>query len=146
MSYPLIAMFPEYALSILNYRYRFLPAAEQNARDFNVSGALYPWTGARFGNSSASRKTCLLFWLNSDLFCRTGVGPAYDYEYHLNSDIALAHIDYFYTIQNVTWLKERGYPVISAVADMWPTLVMKNASTQAYDVGELIWLIIHCLC
>jgi trehalose/maltose hydrolase-like predicted phosphorylase len=44
------ALYPTYAESITNYRSRQLGAAEQNAKMFNRSGALYPWTGARFGN------------------------------------------------------------------------------------------------
>lgn len=46
----LLALFPSYAESITNFRYRQLGAAEENSKEFNRSGALYPWMGARFGN------------------------------------------------------------------------------------------------
>lgn len=36
--------------SIVDFRYRQLGAAQVNAAQYNLSGALYPWTGARFGN------------------------------------------------------------------------------------------------
>jgi len=43
-------LFPTYAESITNFRSRQLGAAEQNAKMFNLSGSLYPWTAGRFGN------------------------------------------------------------------------------------------------
>lgn len=58
--YPgLLALFPSYAESIVDFRYRQLGAAMENAAEYNLSGALYPWTSGRFGNC-------------------TGVGPCYD--------------------------------------------------------------------
>lgn len=62
----------------------------------------------------------------------TGVGPCYDYEYHINNDIALAQWQYYLATGNVTWLQNDGYPVISAVADMWTSLVKRvNSNTSS---------------
>lgn len=62
----------------------------------------------------------------------TGVGPCYDYEYHINNDIALAQWQYYLATGNVTWLQNNGYPVISAVADMWTSLVKRvNSNTSS---------------
>lgn len=66
----------------------------------------------------------------------TGVGPCYDYEYHLNNDIALAQWQYYLATGNTTWLQNRGYPIIQAVADMWVSnthRVVTNNSTGSYD-------------
>ena len=46
----LMSLFPTYAESITNFRFRQLGAAEENVKMFNRTGAIYPWTGARFGN------------------------------------------------------------------------------------------------
>jgi trehalose/maltose hydrolase-like predicted phosphorylase len=44
--YPgLLVLTPDFASSILNYRYKNLGAAMENAQFYNLSGALYPWTG-----------------------------------------------------------------------------------------------------
>ena len=51
--------------SIVDFRYRQLGAAKVNAAQYNLSGALYPWTGARFGNC-------------------TGVGPVRAFESSLH--------------------------------------------------------------
>lgn len=44
--------------SIVDFRYRQLGAAKVNAAQYNLSGALYPWTGARFGNCTGVGPVC----------------------------------------------------------------------------------------
>ncbi|GAA5883213.1 hypothetical protein JCM16303_007308 [Sporobolomyces ruberrimus] len=110
----LLAMVPDYAESIIDFRYRQLGAAKENAKQYNFSGALYPWTSGRFGNC-------------------TGVGPCHDYEYHLNADIALAVNEYYSFTQNRTWLEEKGWPIVEAVSDMFATFVQYDNSTGKYS-------------
>ncbi|GAA5992775.1 hypothetical protein JCM10908_006927 [Rhodotorula pacifica] len=110
----LLAMWPDYAESIVDFRYRQLGAAQVNAAKYNLSGALYPWTGARFGNC-------------------TGVGPCYDYEYHLNSDIALAAWQYYASTKNQTWLAQKGYPLVRNLADMFASFVTFNQTSGMYS-------------
>ncbi|KAL8276477.1 hypothetical protein RQP46_011127 [Phenoliferia psychrophenolica] len=113
--YPsLLALFPSYAENINNFRTRQHGAAIENAKQYNSSGALYPWMGARFGNC-------------------TGVGPCYDYEYHLNNDIALAQFQYYAATANLTWLETKGWPIIQTVAEFWAGHVIYNATTLKYD-------------
>ena len=63
----------------------------------------------------------------------TGVGPCFDYEYHINNDIALAQWQYYLATGNITWLQNDGYPVISAVADMWVSNTHKVISNTSDD-------------
>ncbi|GAA6018450.1 hypothetical protein JCM10207_000898 [Rhodosporidiobolus poonsookiae] len=113
--YPsLLALQPDYAENIIDFRYRQLGAAIETAKAYNLSGALYPWISLRFGNS-------------------TGIGPAHDYEYHLNSDIALAAWQYYAATGNDTWLAEKGWPIVKNVADMFASFVVWNETTQLYD-------------
>ncbi|KAK4055789.1 alpha,alpha-trehalase ath1 [Microbotryomycetes sp. JL201] len=109
----LLALQPDYALNGLNFRSKQYGRAIENAKQYNSSGLLYPWTAARFGNC-------------------TGVGPCYDYEYHLNNDIAIAMYQYYASTQNGTWLEERGYPVISSVAEFWAAHVVLNETTGLF--------------
>jgi trehalose/maltose hydrolase-like predicted phosphorylase len=102
----LLVLHPEHAASINNYRYRHLGQAKENAKEYNLDGALYPWTSARYGNC-------------------TGTGPCADYQYHLNTDIALVHWHQFLTTGDMAWFMQKGWPVIQAVADMWTSLVVK---------------------
>lgn len=70
MAYSLIALQPDYAESILDFRYRQLGAAIENSQEYNrlaqepgyylrqynysSNSALYPWTAGRFGNATVS--------------------------------------------------------------------------------------------
>jgi trehalose/maltose hydrolase-like predicted phosphorylase len=131
--YPgLLALTPDFANSILNYRFKNLGAAMQNAKQYNRTGALYPWTGypfpPLFSHNSHS-------WYRARFGNCTGVGPCFDYEYHLNNDIGLAQWQYFLSTGNTTWLSLYGFPVIKAVADMWVSnthRVNSNTSTTDY--------------
>ncbi|ORZ05353.1 Six-hairpin glycosidase-like protein [Lobosporangium transversale] len=112
--YPsLLSLFPDYAMSINNYRSKNLDQAYKNAQQYNRSGLLYPWVAFRYGNC-------------------TGIGPCYDYEYHLNNDIALAQWQYFQTTNNKTWLEEWGYPIMKGVSEFWASHVIWNPDTNRY--------------
>lgn len=58
-----------------------------------------------------------------------GIGPCYDYEYHLNNDIALAQWQYFLATGNKTWLAEKGYPIMKGVSEFWASQVIKDLSS-----------------
>ncbi|RDW88907.1 hypothetical protein BP6252_00939 [Coleophoma cylindrospora] len=70
---------PDYALQILKYRVAKYKQARANAQveyaqrkyKFSTNAAIYPWTSGRYSNATAT-------------------GPTLDYEYHLNTDIALS--------------------------------------------------------
>ena len=82
--------------------------------DWVITFEMTPHIRARFGNC-------------------TGVGPCFDYEYHINNDIALAQWQYYLATGNLTWLQNDGYPVISAVADMWVSNTHKVNSNTSDD-------------
>lgn len=117
--YPsILSLYPQYAASINNYRTLLLDQAVQNAQYYNFSGALYPWTSGRFGNC-------------------TGTGACKGYQYHINSDIALAHWQYFQQTNDLNWLAKQGWPVIKKVADMFAAYVFHNTSTGKYETIQL---------
>ncbi|OIW27858.1 glycoside hydrolase family 65 protein [Coniochaeta ligniaria NRRL 30616] len=117
--YPaVLALHPQYSVGINNYRERLLNQAVENAQYYNYSGALYAWTSGRFGNC-------------------TGTGVCKGYQYHLNTDIALAHWQYFLQTNNLAWLAEKGWPVIKSVADMFAAYVSYNASSGQYATIQL---------
>ncbi|KAH8898477.1 glycoside hydrolase family 65 protein [Thozetella sp. PMI_491] len=115
---PLLALHPQYATTINGYRQRMLNQATQNALLYNYSGALYPWTSGRFGNC-------------------TGTGVCKGYQYHLNTDIALSHWQYFLHTNDRTWLAGKGWPVIKSVADMFAAYVSHNATSGKYETIQL---------
>ncbi|KAG0048008.1 alpha,alpha-trehalase ath1 [Gryganskiella cystojenkinii] len=62
----------------------------------------------------------------------TRIGPCYDYEYHLNNDIALAQWQYFLATGNKTWLAEKAYPIMKGVSEFWASHVIKDAGSGFY--------------
>jgi trehalose/maltose hydrolase-like predicted phosphorylase len=119
--YPsVLALHPQYAKTFNNYRTRLLPEALSNAQKYNFSGALFPWTSGRYGNC-------------------TNTGRCESYQYHLNTDIALAHWQYYQSTKDASWLMDKGWPMIKSVADMFAAFVVPNQKTGEFDtilVGE----------
>jgi trehalose/maltose hydrolase-like predicted phosphorylase len=115
---PLLLLQPAYAASINNYRSRLLPQAIANARSYNYSGLLFPWTSGRFGNC-------------------TGTGLCKDYQYHLDHDIAQSHWNYYLHTQDADWLRETGWPIIKNAADMFANYVVKNPDNGFYETKLL---------
>lgn len=108
----LLALHPQYAEAINNYRYKLLNQAKLNAQQYGLDGVLYPWTSGRYGNC-------------------TGTGPCVDYQYHLNTDIAWAHFQQWLSSGDKTWLREKGWPIIKGVAEMFASKVKKSNATGA---------------
>ncbi|MGW8885965.1 discoidin domain-containing protein [Streptomyces sp. NPDC055749] len=113
----LLATHPELAKSVVDYRYRTLEQAKRNATGGNFKGALYPWTSALTGDC-------------------TGVGPCYNTQAHLQSDIALSQWQYFQATGDKEWLKSTGWPVIEALAQFWASRVTANAD-GSYSVRKV---------
>lgn len=121
---PLQALHPPRAEPILNYRQRLLSQAEENAQSYSRPGALYPWTSGRYGNC-------------------TGTGLCVWYQYHLNTGIAMAHWNRYLYSGDKNWLREKAWPIIKSVADMFAQYVVLNKESGEYDtifLGEPVSL------
>lgn len=107
-------LYPQFAESMLNYRSKVPDQLERNAQQYGKPGILYPWVSARYQNC-------------------TGIGPCYDYEYHLNNDIALAHWQYYLQTNNQTFLSSQAWPIMEGVSRFWAAQVVptpENATLQ----------------
>ncbi|MBL1119699.1 discoidin domain-containing protein [Streptomyces sp. 110] len=113
----LLTTHPELAKSVVDYRYRTLEQAKKNAAGGNLKGALYAWTSAATGNCS-------------------NFHACYNYQAHLQSDIALSQWQYFQATGDKKWLKSKGWPVIEALAEFWASRVSKN-SDGSYSVRNV---------
>lgn len=107
MAPALVLLYPEYVESILNYRFKRPWQIIENAQEHQRPGAIYPWVSARFQNA-------------------TGVGPTYQYEYHLNNDIALLHWQYYQHTHNETFLAKQAYPIMHRVSAFWASQVVQE--------------------
>ncbi|MCO5591468.1 hypothetical protein L7F22_045451 [Adiantum nelumboides] len=87
-----------------------------NAQEHQRPGAIYPWVSARFQNA-------------------TGIGPTYDYEYHLNNDIALLHWQYYQQTHNRSFLARQAWPIMSRVAAFWSAQVEERSDGQFHTTN-----------
>ncbi|WP_254640054.1 glycoside hydrolase family 65 protein [Chitinophaga sp. GbtcB8] len=119
--YPaLLVLHPELAKSMIEYRYQRLEAAKRNAFANGFKGAMYPWESAESGVEETP------VWALS--------GP---FEHHITADVAAAAWNYYAVTQDKQWLREKGYPILSATADFWASRVERNGPGH-YDIKNVV--------
>ena len=119
--YPsLLALHPEIAKSLVEYRFQRLDAAKRNAFSKGYKGAMYPWESAETGVEETP------VWALS--------GP---FEHHITACVGIAAWNYYCVTQDKQWLKEKGYPILSATADFWASRVERNGPGH-YDINNVV--------
>jgi len=121
----LVVAFPEAVRQIAEYRRAKYPQALENVhqaftssqagRYFAPNSAIYPWTSGRFGNATAT-------------------GPAWDYEYHLNGDIALELKNYYIVTGDSQTFKMEYQPVYESLTQMYSDLLLLNETIGKYTL------------
>ncbi|KAF1978619.1 hypothetical protein BU23DRAFT_577438 [Bimuria novae-zelandiae CBS 107.79] len=116
---------PHHVENVINYRVATYPQAKENVKSAFTSsknqtgrftgGAVYPWTSGRHGNCTAS-------------------GPCFDYEYHLNGDIAIAFRNQFIATGNVQQFKDVLLPISNDIAYFYSELVDYNETSGFYEL------------
>lgn len=99
---PLLALQPEIAKSLLEYRFQRLDAAKENAFAHGFDGAMFPWESAEDGSE------------DTPVWALTG-----PFQQHITATVGWAFWKYFEVTQDINWLKTRGYPVLQEVAKFW---------------------------
>jgi trehalose/maltose hydrolase-like predicted phosphorylase len=104
-----LVLHPEIAKSMLEYRFKRLDAAKRNAFSKGYKGAMFPWESAETGVEETP------VWALS--------GP---FEHHITACVGVAAWNYFCVTQDKNWLREKGWPILSATADFWASRVERN--------------------
>lgn len=119
--YPaMLVLKPELAKSMVEYRYQRLEAAKRNAFSKGYKGAMYPWESAETGVEETP------VWALS--------GP---FEHHITACVAIATWNYYSVTQDKVWLKEKGFPILSATADFWASRVERNGNGK-FDIKNVV--------
>ena len=115
----LVASFPAEAQGIANYRTARYQQAMKNVKTayqssmknahFSSTAAVYSWTSGRFGNCTAT-------------------GPCFDYEYHINGDIAQQLANYWIASGDTSTFKSQMFPVYNSLATFFSEILHKNGS------------------
>jgi trehalose/maltose hydrolase-like predicted phosphorylase len=83
-------------------------------------GAMYPWESAETGVEETP------VWALS--------GP---FEHHITACVGIAAWNYYCVTQDKNWLREKGWPILSATADFWASRVERNGPGQ-YDIKNVV--------
>ncbi len=119
--YPaLLLMHPELGRTLVEYRFQRLEAAKRNAFGKGYKGAMFPWESAGTGVEETP------VWALS--------GP---FEHHITACVAIAAWNYYCVSQDKTWLRERGWPILSATANFWASRVERNGPGK-YDIKNVV--------
>ncbi len=119
--YPaILVLHPEFGKSIVEYRFQRLEAAKRNAFAKGFKGAMFPWESAASGVEETP------VWALS--------GP---FEHHITACVGIAAWNYYCVTQDKTWLKERGWPILSATADFWASRVERNGPGK-FDIKNVV--------
>ncbi|MBI1344422.1 MAG: glycoside hydrolase family 65 protein [Terrimonas sp.] len=119
--YPaVLVMHPELARSMIEYRFERLEAAKRNAFSKGFKGAMFPWESAETGVEETP------VWALS--------GP---FEHHITADVAIAAWNYYCVTQDQQWLREKGWPILSATADFWSSRVERNGPGH-FDIKNVV--------
>ena len=114
----LVAAFPQAAKGIADYRVATYPQAlenpltayqsSKNGTTFSDNAAAYPWISGRYGNCTAA-------------------GPCFDYEYHLNGDIALEFENYWVVSGDTEFFEQELFPIYDSMAVFLSETLEQNA-------------------
>lgn len=115
----LAASHPQAVKQIAKYRVERYAQAKSNAQTayqssrndtiFSKNAAVFSWTSGRFGNC-------------------TGTGPCFDYEYHINGDIAQEFANYWVVSGDSGFFKGSLFPIYDSIATFYSELLIKNGS------------------
>jgi len=117
---PLLMLQPKLAKSMLEYRFQRLEKAKQNAANHGYKGAMFPWESAETGEE------------DTPLWALTG-----PFEHHITADVGIAFWNYYLVTRDKEWLREKGYPVLKAVADFWVSRCELNSKGE-YEIKNVV--------
>ncbi|MEU7138019.1 discoidin domain-containing protein [Nocardia sp. NPDC046473] len=107
----LLQLAPDLARSVVDYRFKTLPAAQANAQQLGYRGAFYPWTSESRGALAE---------------CHSWDPPHCLTQIHLQGDISLAAWQYYLATGDTDYLRGRGWPIMRNLAEFWASRVTPN--------------------
>ena len=113
----LIVQHPDYAKSIIDYRFKTLSKAKKNAKAHGFVGAEYAWESADTGAE---------------------IAPAeFSQERHITADVGWAAWQYYLWTGDNAYLQKQGWPVLQATAAYWVSRVTHGADGK-YHIEKVI--------
>jgi len=111
----LLPLYPDLAQSIIEYRFNRLPASRLVAASYALKGTKFSWESALTGLEEC-------------------VHP--NLEDHLSADVAIAVRQFFWATNDLTWLRNVGFPILQGTSDFWVSRAVKDATGQ-YVINDI---------
>ena len=113
----LIIQHPDYAKSIVDYRFKTLGQAKKNAKMHGFAGAEYAWESADTGAEMAPAE--------------------FAQERHITADVGWAAWQYYLWTGDKAYLAKEGWPVLQATAAYWVSRVNKGSDGKYHILKVL---------
>jgi hypothetical protein len=110
----LLAQHPDLARTILDYRFKYLSQAQEQAKAQSGAGADFPWESAASGKEVAP--------------------GGFSKGRHVTAGVGWAVWQYYLATNDKKWLTERGLPLLSNIADYFVRRATKNPATGEYEI------------
>ncbi|GAB4040208.1 glycosyl hydrolase family 95 catalytic domain-containing protein [Spirosoma jeollabukense] len=117
---PILALKPEIAKSMLEYRFERMQMARQNAFSHGYKGVMFPW------ESDADGQEATPVWALT--------GP---FQQHISGCVGWSFWKYYQVTKDKEWLRTRGYPMLKEVADFWTSRVEREGAGK-YHINNVI--------
>lgn len=128
-----IYTYPEYAASLLRYRFNTLPGARKKAIANGFSGAMYPWESALSGEEETPEFAGVNPHTGKPYKIWTGF-----IEQHITSDVAFCVWEYFQITNDVEFMTKYGYEIIMDCANFWCSRLEFNTELNRYEINDVI--------
>ncbi|GKX29288.1 kojibiose phosphorylase [Vallitalea longa] len=123
-------VFPEVAHNLVEYRYRLLDKARENANKNGYEGAKYPWESADTGDEE-----CPEWTIEPDGTCyRCYVA---DYEHHVTAAVAYGANRYYKFTKDKEFLDGMGLELIVETGRFWVSRLEYNEQEDRYEITKV---------
>ena len=122
---------PDYAKTLLSYRFHTLPGAKKNAALGGYRGARYAWESADTGLEETPRWG--VNYKGQTVPILTG-----ETEIHITGDVSYAMREYVRATGDAAFMAERATPVILETARFWASRAEYNSALDRYDINDVI--------
>ena len=125
--------FPEFAATLLRYRYNTLPGARRKAQRNGFAGAMYPWESAESGEEETPQYAGVN--PHTGLPYRIWTG---DIELHITSDVAFCIWEYCRISGDTEFLERFGCEIICSAAEFWSSRLEWKPERNRYEITDVI--------
>jgi trehalose/maltose hydrolase-like predicted phosphorylase len=122
---------PALTRSLLNYRYRRLPAARQAAAEAGHEGAMYPWQSGSDGREESQR-------LHLNPKSGRWVPDNSRLQRHISIAVAYNVWKYYEGTADLEFLRWRGAEMLLGIARFWASVATYNRSLDRYEIPRVM--------